>query len=318
MPGFDDRLTRELERAARPASPSGVFDRVDRRRARRARMRKAQAAVLAGVVLAGTGGVLVLERVFRESDGRPAGSPTIPPSPSASPAVPQEWDPARISGVSFPACNVSKVDGHFVGSDSDDAAFVFGRRGDVGGCPEPGEGLTFVGLGTTDGQISVVSGPIECLYGCRVFAAPDLDGDGTQELAIVTVQGGPSLSIELYRMSTDSGNLGWAPIGIAPPGDLEGGLRPGRVEFPLYGSVTHVERLRCVDDDGGRRVVATVATRGFEDPRVYRVHESVFEFRSGQLHVVSSRDYRIQEEQIPVEGLEMGRDLCGVPNSTSD
>lgn len=67
MPNFDDRLTRELERAARPADPTGVFDRIDRRRTRRRRARKLQAGALVVVVLAGTAtGFGVLSRTFQE------------------------------------------------------------------------------------------------------------------------------------------------------------------------------------------------------------------------------------------------------------
>jgi Tol biopolymer transport system component len=66
MSRFDDRLTQELERAATPAEPAGVFEEIDRRRARRATVRRVQTALLATVVFAGSiGGVLVLNRAFR-------------------------------------------------------------------------------------------------------------------------------------------------------------------------------------------------------------------------------------------------------------
>lgn len=67
MSRLDDRLTQELERAARPAEPSGVFEQVDRRRARRHVLRRLQAGVLVVVVLAGTaGGFAFLTDAFRE------------------------------------------------------------------------------------------------------------------------------------------------------------------------------------------------------------------------------------------------------------
>jgi len=68
---FDDRLTKELERAARPAEPAGVFDEIDRRRERRVTVRRLQTAMLAVVVFAGSiGGVLVLNRAFRGNGDR--------------------------------------------------------------------------------------------------------------------------------------------------------------------------------------------------------------------------------------------------------
>jgi hypothetical protein len=74
VPGVDDRLTRELERAARPASPVGTFERVDRLRARRARSRRIGSAALVVIVLAGTlGSIAFLRNVFRESSPALAG-----------------------------------------------------------------------------------------------------------------------------------------------------------------------------------------------------------------------------------------------------
>jgi Tol biopolymer transport system component len=71
MSRLDDRLTRGLERAARPADPSGVFERIDRRRARRHALRRAHAAALAIVVVAGSvGGFALLTRVFSENGSR--------------------------------------------------------------------------------------------------------------------------------------------------------------------------------------------------------------------------------------------------------
>ena len=77
MSRLDDRLSRELERAAPPADPTGAFERVERKRARRGRVRKLQAGALVVVVLAGTlGGVAVLSKVFRS--GVTPGGPTNP------------------------------------------------------------------------------------------------------------------------------------------------------------------------------------------------------------------------------------------------
>lgn len=85
MPGFDDRLTRELERVARPepAQPN-LFRDVDRRRGRRAFVRRVQAVALAIVVLLGTGGgVVALNHVFRSGGPAPGDSDTpLVPAPT--------------------------------------------------------------------------------------------------------------------------------------------------------------------------------------------------------------------------------------------
>lgn len=82
MDRLDERLARELERAARPADPSGVYQALIRRRARRRVLRKAQGVALAVVVIAGTtGGLWGLSRAFRGvGAARPAASPTGPAS----------------------------------------------------------------------------------------------------------------------------------------------------------------------------------------------------------------------------------------------
>jgi Tol biopolymer transport system component len=71
MPNIDDLLTRELERAGRPAAPDlgHVEKEVRRRRARRGVVRRVQAGALAVAVLAATiGGFVTLSRLFETGD----------------------------------------------------------------------------------------------------------------------------------------------------------------------------------------------------------------------------------------------------------
>jgi TolB protein len=78
MSRLDDRLTRELERTARPADPSRAFERVDRKRARRSRMRKVRAGALAVAVITGTvGGFAFLSNTFREPGQGIGGEPHV-------------------------------------------------------------------------------------------------------------------------------------------------------------------------------------------------------------------------------------------------
>ena len=76
----DERLRRELERAGRPADPSGVYEELIRRRERRRIGRRVEAGALALVVFAATiGGFFALTRVFREHEEPP---PIVAPSVS--------------------------------------------------------------------------------------------------------------------------------------------------------------------------------------------------------------------------------------------
>ncbi len=76
----DERLRRELERAGRPADPSGVYEELIRRRERRRIGRRVEAGALALAVFAATiGGFFALTRVFREREEPP---PIVAPSAS--------------------------------------------------------------------------------------------------------------------------------------------------------------------------------------------------------------------------------------------
>jgi TolB protein len=73
---LDDRVHRELERAARPADPTGVYEDLIRRRERRRIMRRVEVAGLALLVVAGSSlGFIALSRVFGTRQ-QPAAGPS--------------------------------------------------------------------------------------------------------------------------------------------------------------------------------------------------------------------------------------------------
>lgn len=74
---LDERLRSELERAARPADPSGLYEDLIRRKERRRIVRKVQSGLLALVVIAGSiAGVYALSLVFREGASPEPAAPT--------------------------------------------------------------------------------------------------------------------------------------------------------------------------------------------------------------------------------------------------
>jgi hypothetical protein len=76
---LDDRLHEELEHAARPADPSGLYEDLIRRRERRRVMRRVQAGALALVVVVGTvAGLIGLSRVFGNGETAPPLRPAQP------------------------------------------------------------------------------------------------------------------------------------------------------------------------------------------------------------------------------------------------
>ena len=202
MSRLDDRLSRELERAAPPADPTGAFEQVERKRVRRGRVRKLQAGALVVVVLAGTlGGVAVLREAFRSSL-TPGASPTTQSTPSATPsASPTPSGPVDI-GLAFPVCDVKTMTGDFDGNGTPDTFYTATKMSDAPGCPAPGTATEVLGVDLNgDGTVDAVGGPPVCPGGCEPFAAPDIDGDGTDEIAIVVDRPADGTQrIEVWRL----------------------------------------------------------------------------------------------------------------------
>jgi dipeptidyl aminopeptidase/acylaminoacyl peptidase len=74
---LDERLRRELDRAGRPADPSGVYEKLIRRRERRRLVRRVEAGALAVVVVLGSiGGIYALTRIFDGSNAPEIGTPS--------------------------------------------------------------------------------------------------------------------------------------------------------------------------------------------------------------------------------------------------
>ena len=174
LPSFDDRLTRELERVARPADPSGVLDRVTARRQRRATVRKAQAVFLAFSVLAATAGGFALLREAFDQDGRGSGDNPIPTasSPNGEIVFSREGD-----------------DGHL---------HVFSSNAD-------GTGLHQITEGPTDDSGAAVSPDGQTVAFVRIL------DERTQGIATVGIGGGEAtqLTAELNRAADPA----WSPSG---------------------------------------------------------------------------------------------------------
>ncbi len=175
MPNLDDRIREDLRRAIREEPDlQDLFTVVSLRRARRKVRRKVGMAALTLVVIATTiGGFLALRHVFREGAG-PATSPT--PTPSASVA----------------ACGVSIAHAPFEGPSTPDGTVTIR-------CDHAGGWVMDVAWGSGASAIRPLT---PCVTSCEVYATPDLDGDGTAELAVLATD--PSVSpfpfVVFYRL----------------------------------------------------------------------------------------------------------------------
>jgi len=188
---LDERLRHELERAARPADPSGVYEHMIRRKERRRIARKLQSGVLAVAVVTGSiAGAYGLSRVFRVGFPPPEpvapGGTSVVPSPSLTESpLP---DGAEDIGLGFPVClaeRLGRID--YLGDGTDGNAWTAVPLTDDGTCPEyPAPGGFLLAVDHTGDRFadSWIDLAFECENLCAPFDATDLDGNGTEELIV--------------------------------------------------------------------------------------------------------------------------------------
>jgi hypothetical protein len=305
MPGIDDRLERDLERAARPvaADPGSTFRDVTRRRARRTVARKMQTVALVVVVLGGTAaGFLVLQRNFTGANV-PEASSTSTPSPSTTGTtlvtpIPLPGDPTHvfsIDGLAFRVCRGSSIAGNFLGT-GQTFAYVFTKASD-GGCVTDTTIVAAVQVpadaaGTK--STLAVGGPLDCQdpSTCFVWANPDIDGDGQDEIAIATAEGASTTSFELYEATHTADGWGLNPY----VGDDTMPLR-----FDEGGSATHQAGVYCDDSTGSRRFVSWEATSS--DGSMYDATETFYQVQDGSLVSTSPHHLSAPAGNLPPSGL---------------
>jgi hypothetical protein len=304
MNGIDERLERDLERVARPAAPdpAAALADVTRRRAHRGVVRKTQTVALVAVVLFGTAaGFLVLQRNFTGANVPAAGS-TSTPSPSTTETtivtpMPLPADPTDVfqpDGLAFPVCRGSSLAGNFLGT-GQTFAYVFTKASD-GGCVTD---TTIVAVQVPSDAAGTsaalaVGGPLDCQdpSTCFVWANPDINGDGQDEIAIVTAQGASTTSFELYDAT--HGSQGWA---LNPyVGDDGMPLR-----FEEGGSATHQAGTYCDDTSGSRRFVSWEATSS--DGSTYDITETFYNV-AGSLVALAPHHITSDAQGLPPTGFE--------------
>lgn len=244
----------------------------------------------------------------------PVPSESVSPQPSPSPSPPVVED----IGLGFPVCNVSSIDGHFVAPDAQATAIFATRVGHTGGCPQPEEGFNVAALDVDrDGLAESSFGPIRCKFECRTFSAPDIDGDGTDEL--LAVQGGGAVvRVHLYDIAAVETDPAIVPLIVAAPGDPEGGFDPGQeTTFLIGGDAFELYGLQCGDVLGpnGRGVTATRAeSLPHDSPDAeWHAHQTTLVWQEdGVMHVVDVRDFTEPVTDDPAgPSFQSGETLCG-------
>jgi hypothetical protein len=275
---FDEELRDRIRAAAPPASTADVFDRISTRKRSRARMRKVGTIATVVVVLTGT------VAAFAIVDARRAAPPALDeptPTPSGS-----------VLGLPYPVCQVSTMP--FGSSAGVGAAAVF-TRGSAG-CHEDIQDHTYVGVDLDgDGTIDATTGPIpDCFTRCEAFAAPDVNGDGVDEV-MVSTEGADGYGVWAYAVTV-------APATIAPI--TEDGEPFG---FAWVNVATHAEAAHCETTDAGQAVFVLDHAE-WDVPRASVIEESFV--ITGTSATTSGQD----RSSVPIETAPVPADeLCGAP-----
>jgi len=237
------------------------------------------------------------------------GESVVPePTPTESPSP----DDIQDIGLGFPVCDVSSVSGTF-GTGASGTAFVATKAGDTG-CPRLGDGFQLVAVDVSgDGLADASFGPLECSDWCTAFAAPDVDGDGTDELLIQNVQFSIA-GLRLYEVGGDPQPEVF-PVTVATPGYPEGGLDPGaEPQLWIGGDGFNIDELQCAATPSGRVLVQTSATMVPPDTpdSVWQAAETTFALNAdGTVSVVGTRSFEEPAEQGGPSFWDFYDGICG-------
>jgi hypothetical protein len=217
-------------------------------------------------------------------------------------------------GLGFPVCDVTSVRGQFTPG-VDGRAFVATRTGDTGGCPTADGGMQVLAVDVNgDGVADTSYGPLECDERCSALSAPDVDGDGTDELLVKNVEFS-IIGLTLFEVQLGDGGAALGPVTVAPPGDPAGGFEPGAIaQLYLGGDEFYMNTLRCgdlEDPDGPGLVVTAAESLPHDSPKAeWHAHEITFVLRNWELHVVDVGDFTEPVGTTP-PSFQSGETLCG-------
>jgi hypothetical protein len=309
MSRADERIRRDLQGLERPVR-TDVFERVASRRHRRRALHRAGVTSLAVAVVAGSllGGYGLL-RIFAPA-GKALPGDGASSAPKPQPTVSQAAEMCQLSSADTLDLNGDGrndlVEVYFEPPSPETACLAADR---------PGPYHAHVEISTgPDTAVAYTQDLPECEpYGCRVFATPDLDGDGANEVAIQLAFGASTTSFAIYRFdplaSVETGAL--HRLEIAEPGDpwdQTYGLVPGPATFTWYGSVTHQQWLSC-DEDPEHRPALITALRSEEDPGLYLVHGTLLRLVGQELRPEFSWDEEVREDRLRVPTTMCGAEL---------
>jgi hypothetical protein len=222
-------------------------------------------------------------------------------------------------GLAYRVCDLSSVRGRFGDPDTVGRAYVGTKVVDER-CPDGPKAVSVVAIDfTDDDDADIAYEGLECDWFCSAFAAPDVDGDGTDELLVQNVQFSiAGLTLFEVGVATEVGADGpyLHPVTVAPPGD-PGTFEPGeQPQLWFGGDAFNADSLACLGDGADRVLVSSTADQDPPESGPWRVHETTFRLVEGALEVVDVREFELQELSFPHDG----DGICGarIPSGFAD
>jgi len=240
-------------------------------------------------------GLLELRRAFGGESEVPS---SVGPEVSASPS-----EALTDVGFGFPVCRISSVP---IQTAIGNGTALVATQSSDGGCPAWGDGQSFVGVDIDgDGAVDAFSGPLQdCYLTCEALAAPDVNGDGTAEVAVSTGPGGLGFDVRLFAVAIDPATIG--PIHVEVPVGA-GTVGNGELEFNGEETANHAAGADC-NATGNPAPTLVVYTIDKFEPNAL-VRSTVIEVHGTSATVVDAKTSTVPIDKAPVPG----NHLCGAP-----
>jgi hypothetical protein len=176
----------------------------------------------------------------------------------------------QIPGISYPVCQADVLRAFFLSDVQAPPVYLFTKPGPTGCRQTPGApaflAIEVHGLGPFPS--TVVTGPITCSPSCWILAAPDLNKDGVQELAVAVAWGAGMTGVQLYRVSPD-GHF----VAISSPGGTVFFMNWGRSSADRAGIV-------CSGSSSASGQELDIWS-AFKQAGLWRINEQIGRLRNG-------------------------------------
>lgn len=228
--------------------------------------------------------------------------------PSPTPSAQSLPAGAVDVGLRVALCDVTSVRGRFAPG-VNGTAYVGTEATDA--CPKLGRGTQVLAIDVDDDGAAESSIDLDgCDPFCSAFAAPEVDGDGTDELLVQNVQFSIA-GVRLYDVVGDPAEI--VAVTVRSPGYPEGGLPAGSPpQFWIGGDGFNLDSLRCAGKE--RVLIQTSATMEPPDSpnAVWRAHEAMLLLHAdAALEILGTRTFEEPFDGDP--SFAQGGDVCGAP-----